>query len=90
MVNVGENIKDFYLKMEHVTCMVHKLNIVAEEVLRHFPKVNALITIVKKIFVKYSSRVLKVKEIAPGIPLPPQLILTRSGRYMVNSSFILL
>jgi len=63
--------------MEHVTCLAHDLHRVAEEVRRHFPKVDALISNAKKIFVKCSSRVLKFKEIAPEIPMPPQPILTR-------------
>jgi hypothetical protein len=55
MVKTGKNIETLYSKIEHVTCLVYDLQRVAEEVRRHFPKVDALISNVKKIFVKCSS-----------------------------------
>ncbi|KAL4153174.1 hypothetical protein QTP88_001007 [Uroleucon formosanum] len=87
MVKAGKNIKALYSKMEHVTCLAHGLRRVAEEVRRHFPKVDALISNVKKIFVKCSSRVLKFKEIAPEVPMPPQPILTRWGTWLVAAIY---
>lgn len=87
MVKAGKNIKALYSKMEHVTCLAHGLHRVAEEVRRHFPKVDALISNVKKIFVKCSSRVLKFKEIAPEVPMPPQPILTRWGTWLVAAIY---
>ncbi|KAL4135150.1 hypothetical protein QTP88_006793 [Uroleucon formosanum] len=83
MVKAGKNIKALYLKMEHVTCLAHGLYTVAEEMRRYFSKVDALISNVKKIFVKCSSRVLKFKEIAPEVPMPPQPILTRWGTWLM-------
>jgi len=72
MVKAGKNIKALYSKMEHVTCLAHGLHRVAEEVRAHFPKVDALISNVKKIFLKAPFRVIKFKCIGPTIPLPPQ------------------
>jgi hypothetical protein len=43
MVKAGRAIKVFYSKMEHVTCLAHALHRVAEEIRKHFPKVNQLI-----------------------------------------------
>lgn len=77
MVKAGKNIKAFYSKLEHVTCLAHSLRRVAEEIRKNYPKTNALISNVKMICLKCQSRVLKSKETAPGIPMPPQLILTR-------------
>jgi hypothetical protein len=77
MVKAGRAIKVFYSKMEHVTCLAHALHRVAEEIKKHFPKVDQLISNCKKIFLKAPSRVQIFKEIAPNIPLPPQPVLTR-------------
>lgn len=41
MVKAVENIKALYLKMKYVTCLVHYLHKVAEEVRKHFCKVGA-------------------------------------------------
>lgn len=41
--------KPLYSKMERVTCLLHGLQRVAEEVSEHFPKVDALISNIKKI-----------------------------------------
>lgn len=82
MVKAGKNIQALYSKMEHVTCLAHGLHRVAEEVREHFPKVDALISNVKKIFLKAPSRVLKFKCMGPAIPLPPQPILTRWGTWV--------
>lgn len=87
MVKAGKNIKALYSKMEHVTCLAHGLHRVAEEVREHFPKVDALISNVKKIFLKAPSRVLKFKCMGPTIPLPPQPILTRWGTWLEASVY---
>jgi len=47
---------------------------VTEKVQEHFNKVVALISNVKKHFLKAPSRVLKLKSMGPTIPLLPQLI----------------
>ncbi|KAL4153127.1 hypothetical protein QTP88_000960 [Uroleucon formosanum] len=82
MVKAGKNIKPFYSKMKHVTCLAHSLHRVAEEIRKQFPEIDAFISNVKKIFLKCPSRVLKFKEMAPGIPMPPQPLLTRWGTWL--------
>jgi len=54
MVKAGKGIKIMYSKMEHVTCLAHGLHRVAEEVRKCFPKVDQLISNVKKIVFKVS------------------------------------
>jgi hypothetical protein len=54
MVKAGKGIKIMYSKMEHVTCLAHGLHRVAEEVRKCFPKVDQLISNVKKFFFKVS------------------------------------
>lgn len=79
MVKAGKNIKVFYTKMKHVTCLVHSIHRVAEEIRNCFLKIDVLLSNVKKIFLKCLSRVLKFKEIASEVPMPPQPIFTRWG-----------
>ncbi|KAF0706537.1 CGG triplet repeat-binding protein 1, partial [Aphis craccivora] len=82
MVKAGKALKLLYSKMEHVTCLVHALHRVAEEIRNIFPKVDDLISNVKKIFLKAPYRLQIFKTIAPNIPLPPQPILTRWGTWL--------
>ena len=50
MVKAGKCIQVFYSKMLHVTCVVHALHRVAEEIRKYFPKVEQLISNGKKYF----------------------------------------
>lgn len=52
VVKAGKALKLLYSKTEHVTRLVHALHRVAEEIRNVFPKVNELISNVKKIFLK--------------------------------------
>lgn len=85
MVKSGEVLKSLYSKMIHVTCVVHGLHRVAEEVRSQFPVVDKVISSVKKIFRKAPSRLLVFKTEAPNIPLPPEPIVTRWGSW-INAS----
>jgi len=62
--------------MIHLTCLAHGLHRIAEEIRKHFPKVDNLIANGKNVFLKTSSRVLFFKTELPDIPLPPQPIIT--------------
>lgn len=77
MVEAGRSIKDLYSKMEHITSLVHGLHRVVDEVSEQIPKVDGLISNVKKTFLKVFLRVLKFKCMVLNIPLPPPPILTR-------------
>ncbi|XP_025418574.1 uncharacterized protein LOC112689205 isoform X2 [Sipha flava] len=74
MVKAGEVLKSFYSKMIHVTCAVHGLHRVAEEVRGQFSTVDKIISCVKIIFRKAPSRLLLFKTEAPNIRLPPEPI----------------
>jgi len=87
MVEAGKNIKALYSKMEHVTCLAQFLHRVAEEVRRHFAEVDTLISNVKKIFVKCPSQVLKFKEIAPEVLMPPRPIVTSWGTWLMAAMY---
>lgn len=82
MVKTAEVLKVFYPNIIHVTCVAHMLNRVAEKVRDIHPKVNKLINNVKKSFLKAPSRVQVYKELLPGVPLPPEPIITRWGTWI--------
>lgn len=87
MIKAGRGIKIIYSKMEHVSCLAHGLHRVAEEIRKNFPKVDQLISNVKKIFLKCPSRVQYFREKAPNIPLPPQPVLTRWGTWIIAAVY---
>lgn len=72
----------FFVNDKHVTydtLSTIGLHRVAEEVREHFPKVYELISTVKTLFLKTTSRDSKFKFMGPIIYLPPKPILTRWG-----------
>ncbi|XP_036322420.1 uncharacterized protein LOC118736432 [Rhagoletis pomonella] len=79
MVKAGKSINSFYPKMIHLTCLAHALHRVAEEVRSIFPVVDGLISKTKKVFIKAPSRKDQFKMIAPGVPFPPEPVITRWG-----------
>lgn len=80
IVKAGKNIKYFYLKTKNVTCLGYSLHKIIEEIRKSFSKKNKCFNIkLKNIFIKCSSRVLKCKEMVPGILMTPQPISTRWG-----------
>ena len=81
MVKSAKILKVNFPHMIHITCIVHGLHRVAEQVRGLFPDVDALISNVKKILVKCNSRVQQFKE-ALDIPLPPQPVITRWGTWI--------
>jgi hypothetical protein len=81
MVKAAGAIKAFYSKILHITCLAHGLHLTAEEVRKCFPNVDKLISNVKKIFLK-SYRVAFFKNEAPGLPLPPEPVITRWGTWL--------
>ncbi|KAL4085242.1 hypothetical protein QTP88_027101 [Uroleucon formosanum] len=87
MMKAGRGLKILYSKMEHVSCLAHGLHRVAEEIRKHYPKVDQLISNIKKIFLKCPSRVQYFKEMAPNIPLPPQPVLTRWGTWLKAATY---
>ena len=82
MVKAGNAIKNSYPNMIHLTCVVHGLNRVAEQIRINYPLVNKLISNVKKIYCKAPSRISKFKLKGPQTPLPPQPVITRWGTWL--------
>lgn len=68
--------------MLHITCKLHALHIAAETIRANFPEVNALITNTKRVFLKSPKRTSEFHKQCPGIPEPPEPILTRWGTWL--------
>lgn len=77
-----------YPKMVHLTCLVHGLHRVAEEIRLNFPDLDRLVANIKKVFLKAPNRIEKFKEILPGVPLPPQPIITRWGTWIAAVKYL--
>nr|CAD7413776.1 unnamed protein product [Timema cristinae] len=77
ILKVAASLKVFYIKLIHVTCLAHAVHRVAEVIRSHFTNVNAIISTVKKEFLKAPSRIFSFKFTLPNTPLPPQPVLTR-------------
>ncbi|CAH1995587.1 unnamed protein product [Acanthoscelides obtectus] len=67
--------------------MAHALNRLAELVRAEYPSVNYLINNGKKVFLKAPLRVEFYKEMAPGLPLPPEPVITRWGTWLNAALF---
>lgn len=59
IIKAGTILKVFYSKMVHVTCLAHAMHKIAEEISSKFPEVDKLISRVKQVFLKASSRTIK-------------------------------
>jgi len=49
-IKSGKSLQVLYSKMVHITCLAHDLHRVAEQIRMNFPKINSLISNIKKNF----------------------------------------
>jgi hypothetical protein len=82
MLKAAKGLKMLYPRIIHLTCLVHGLHRVAEEIRGNYPEADSLISNVKKIFLKASLRVEKFKQEAPSLSLPPSPVLIRWGTWL--------
>lgn len=71
-----------YPKMIHVTCVVHGLHRICEEIRALYPTVDKLISNGKKVFIKSPKRIEIFKNKNPNTPLPPTPVVTRWGTWL--------
>jgi hypothetical protein len=76
MLKAAKGLKMLHPRMVHLTCLVHGLHRVAEEIRGNYPDVDSLISNVKKVFLKTSLRVEKFKQESPSLSLSPKPVLT--------------
>jgi len=77
MIKAAHAIQIFYPKVTHLTCLVHGLHRVCEKIRCHYPKVDRLISNIKKVFLKAPSRMHIFKTLQPELKMPPRPIITR-------------
>lgn len=82
MKSAYDGIVVMYPKLIHVTCLAHGLNRVAEGIRTEFPLVNSWIASIKRIFVKSPSRINSFRIENPGVPLPPEPVITRWATWL--------
>ncbi|XP_077528186.1 uncharacterized protein LOC144139806 [Haemaphysalis longicornis] len=82
MLKAGALLKVFYPELLHVTCLAHGIHRVCEELRKSFSSVNELIAVGKAVFLKAPSRVRAFREQLPGVPLPPEPVVTRWGTWL--------
>lgn len=74
-----------YPNLHHITCIVHALHRVLELIRSNYEEVNNLVTALKKVLLNSKSRRIKFVS-STGLPLPPQVIITRWSSWL-NASF---
>ncbi len=82
MILAGKDLKTSYPNMIHLTCLAHALHRLAETIRASFPDVDKLIYNTKKVFVKAPLRIECFHTMNPGLPLPPEPVLTRWGTWL--------
>ncbi|CAH2010456.1 unnamed protein product [Acanthoscelides obtectus] len=87
MIKAGKALLVFYPELIYFTCMAHALNRLAELVRAEYPSVNNLVNNGKNVFLKAPLRVEFYKEMAPGLPLPPEAVITRWGTWLNAALF---
>jgi hypothetical protein len=85
----SSTLRKKFVDSNYISVMAaHGLNRVAETIRLEFPLVNSLVTNIKKVFIKAPLRVQVYREKLPGIPLPPEPVLTRWGTWLKAVDFI--
>lgn len=87
MLSTGRILKTIFPNMKHVTCLAHALHRVAEKIREEFKNVDAVISNVKKIFLKAPNRVKTLKEHYSSMPLPPEPVITRWGTWLTAAFY---
>ena len=83
MVKAGKNLKEIHEGLLHISCLVHGLHRVAEEVRAMCKKLHKLITAVKQIYNKSPKRKTDFKAAYPEVSLLPlQFVSNRWGTWL--------
>ena len=83
MTAAGRNLKVFYPKMFHVTCLAHLLHNCCLRIRSYFPKVDRLIATVKASTVRNKER----RELFRTVGFPPEPVVTRWGSWLSAASY---
>lgn len=82
MVKSANSLTMLYPNLIHLTCLAHGIHRISECLRNEYSTVDKLIATIKKVFLKAPSRIIKLRELFPNLPLPPQPIITRWGTWL--------
>ena len=88
MRKFGKNLKCLSKKIVHLSCLVHFLHRISENIRSNFPDIDSLVSCIKKIFKKCPSKKNKLKKKFPEMPLPPDPVITRWGTWLKSVVYI--
>lgn len=83
MVKAGRQLKNFYPKLQHITCLSHLIHNFCLRIKSYFPDIDFLIASLKAATVKNATR----KEEFHHIGLPPNPIITRWGSWIEAAQY---
>ena len=75
MKSTGEKLKEPFPKLIHLTSLAHGLHNISETIGLTYPLIDKF----KKMLTKSPNRIETFKRLAPNLPLPPKLVITRWG-----------
>jgi len=86
MIKAIQGLKLFFQNLNHITCVVHALNLLCNAIREDFDLVNDFVSNFKLLLSKAPKRI-KIYQESTNLPLPPEPILTRWGTFLESSRF---
>ncbi|GJQ81798.1 hypothetical protein Trydic_g340 [Trypoxylus dichotomus] len=87
MHSVGRALKQECGNLLHITCKLHVLNVVAEEIQTCYPNINGLILSTKAVFLKSPKRIREFYKQCPNIPQPSEPVLSPWGTWLKTAFY---
>jgi len=85
MIKAVNSIRNLFPNIHHISCIVHALHLVCEDIRNSFENADKFVANFKKILSKSPKRIQKYKK-STELPLPPQPVVTRWGTWL-NTCF---
>lgn len=82
MKKAGRDLRPFFRKMVHVTCIAHAIHLLATTVAKNYPLARQAIMQTKAVFRISPKRRKHFKQCYPTTPLPPRPCETRWGTFL--------
>jgi len=86
MIKAFNNLKNIFLNLNHITCIVHALNRVCESIREKYFEVNQFILNMKKILKKSPYKQNLFRE-STGLSLPPNPVITRWNTWLKTAYY---
>lgn len=88
LIKCFRELKGIFPNLRHVSCLIHALHRVCEEIRGHHDVTNLFVSNMKNLFKNSPSRQQKFKE-ETKLPLPPSAIITRWGSWITSALYYL-